>query len=117
MLITSFLNVPPPLPKVAVVGSGIAGLTAAYLLRNRYQVTLFEADDRFGGHSHTHELDAGARGPRGVFAQPSSLRRPGYLRMLGEVKRFHRLARRLLAEGGPSYVTGPGGTPRPSRGR
>jgi uncharacterized protein len=43
-------------PKAAVVGSGVAGLTAAYLLQRRYDVTLFEADGRLGGHAHTHEL-------------------------------------------------------------
>ena len=40
---------------------------------------------------------AGARGPRGLFAQPRNLVRPVYLRMLSEVPRFHRDARRLLA--------------------
>jgi uncharacterized protein len=43
--------------KVAVVGSGIAGLAAAYtLLREgdgRVQLTLFEAGSYFGGHTHT----------------------------------------------------------------
>ncbi|MBA2932883.1 NAD(P)/FAD-dependent oxidoreductase [Sphingomonas sp. CGMCC 1.13654] len=38
---------------IAVVGSGIAGLSAAWLLSQRHRVTLFEADDRIGGHSHT----------------------------------------------------------------
>ena len=46
-------------PTAAVVGSGVAGLTAAYLLQRRYDVTLFEADDRLGGHAHTHELPTG----------------------------------------------------------
>jgi uncharacterized protein len=38
---------------IAVVGSGISGLSAAWLLSQRHRVTLFEADSRIGGHSHT----------------------------------------------------------------
>ncbi|MTI14728.1 NAD(P)/FAD-dependent oxidoreductase [Sansalvadorimonas verongulae] len=38
---------------VAVVGSGISGLSCAWLLSRQHKVTLFEKDDRFGGHSHT----------------------------------------------------------------
>ena len=140
--------------RVAVVGSGVAGLTAAYLLQRRYDVLLFEADERLGGHAHTHDvLDprggalgvdsgfivhnartypnllrlfgelgvvthetemsmsvrclgcgleyAGARGTRGVFAHPANLRDLRFLRMLGEIKRFHREARRLLASAEP----------------
>jgi uncharacterized protein len=41
---------------VSVVGAGVAGLTAAYLLQRRYDVTLFEADDRLGGHAHTYDV-------------------------------------------------------------
>ncbi|GAA4847040.1 NAD(P)/FAD-dependent oxidoreductase [Pseudonocardia benzenivorans] len=136
-------------PTVAVVGAGVSGLTAAHVLRRAHDVTLFEADDRLGGHAHTHELAgsdgavrgvdsgfivhntrtyptllrlfaelgvttqdadmsmsvrcdgcgleyAGARRGPGLFPQASNLARPAYLRMLGEVVRFHRHARRLL---------------------
>ncbi|MEV0681495.1 FAD-dependent oxidoreductase [Actinosynnema sp. NPDC050436] len=136
--------------RVAVVGSGVSGLTAAYLLQRRYDVVLFEQDARLGGHAHTHELAtddggttvvdsgfivhnertypnlvrlfrelgvstqdsemsmsvrclgcgleyAGARKLAGLFAQPRNLTRAGYLRMLAEVTRFHRHAKRLLA--------------------
>lgn len=139
---------------VAVIGSGVAGLTAAYVLSARNRVTLFEADTRLGGHAHTHLVDdgrgnpvavdtaflvhndrtyptlcrlfdelgvhthqtdmsmsvrddriglqyAGARGVGGLFPSLSNLARPRYLRMLGEVTRFHRAARDLLGFGDP----------------
>jgi predicted NAD/FAD-binding protein len=145
-------------PAVAVIGSGVAGLTAAYLLQRRCQVTLFEADDRLGGHAHTHELAtadggtarvdsgfivhnertypqllklfaelgvatqdsemsmsvrcdgcgleyAGARRLGGLFPSASNLARPRYLRMLAEVTRFHRHARRVLADERAADVT------------
>ncbi|MFF5639319.1 NAD(P)/FAD-dependent oxidoreductase [Streptomyces sp. NPDC012825] len=42
--------------KVAVVGAGVAGLTAAHVLSPVREVTLYEADERLGGHAHTREL-------------------------------------------------------------
>lgn len=42
--------------KIAVVGSGIAGLSAAWLLRETHEVTVFEADSRPGGHSNTVDV-------------------------------------------------------------
>lgn len=42
--------------RIAVVGSGISGLSAAWLLAKRHRVTLFEADQRLGGHSHTVDV-------------------------------------------------------------
>ncbi|MEJ8279141.1 NAD(P)/FAD-dependent oxidoreductase [Pseudonocardia spirodelae] len=147
-----------PRPTVAVVGSGVSGLTAAHLLSRSHDVTLYEADDRPGGHAHTHELTtsdggithvdsgfivhndrtypnllrlfgelgvstqdsdmsmsvrcdgcgleyAGARRLGGLFPQPSNLARPAYLRMLGEVVRFHRHARRVLTDEAAGDVT------------
>jgi len=48
--------------RVAVVGSGVAGLSAAWLLAKRHDVTLFEADPRLGGHANTAEAP-GLNGP------------------------------------------------------
>ncbi|MFF7287559.1 NAD(P)/FAD-dependent oxidoreductase [Streptomyces griseorubiginosus] len=42
--------------RTAVVGSGVAGLTTAYILGRTRHVVLYEADDRLGGHAHTHEV-------------------------------------------------------------
>ena len=42
--------------RIAVVGSGISGLSAAWLLSQRHQVTLFEAENRLGGHTHTVDV-------------------------------------------------------------
>lgn len=44
--------------RIAVIGSGVAGLTAAWVLARDSEVTLYEAQSRCGGHAHTHELPA-----------------------------------------------------------
>lgn len=46
---------------IAVVGSGIAGMTAAHLLSRQYQVTLFEAEERLGGHTATKAVELNGR--------------------------------------------------------
>jgi predicted NAD/FAD-binding protein len=147
---------------VAVIGGGVAGLTAGWVLRRSADVTLFEREPRLGGHAHTHDVPspaggtvavdtgfivhndrtyplllklfselgvqtqpaemsmsvscagcgleyAGARGLGGLFPSAANLARPRYLRMLGEIPRFHRAARRLLDtpdDGGPEVTLG-----------
>jgi predicted NAD/FAD-binding protein len=44
---------------IAVVGSGVAGLTAAFVLSGRDRVTLYETGTRLGGHAHAHAIDRG----------------------------------------------------------
>ena len=45
--------------RIAVVGSGIAGLASAWLLSREHDVTLYESNDYFGGHTHTHDVEIG----------------------------------------------------------
>ncbi|MGI9597091.1 MAG: NAD(P)/FAD-dependent oxidoreductase [Acidimicrobiales bacterium] len=49
--------------RIAIVGSGIAGLACAHLLDAHHRVTLFEADDRLGGHTNTVTVDDPDAGP------------------------------------------------------
>ena len=43
--------------RIAIIGSGVSGLVAAHLLHARHDVVLYEADDRAGGHAHTHTVE------------------------------------------------------------
>ena len=47
--------------RIAVVGSGIAGLGAAWLLSRVHEVVLFEGEGRLGGHTHTHQVQMAGR--------------------------------------------------------
>ncbi len=42
--------------KIAIIGSGISGLTCAYLLDKKHDITLYEKNKYIGGHTHTHTI-------------------------------------------------------------
>lgn len=50
--------------RIAVIGSGISGISAAWALSGKHQVSLFERDSRLGGHTHTHELQMAGKSYR-----------------------------------------------------
>ena len=50
--------------RIAVIGSGVAGLTAAHVAARSAHVTLYEADTRLGGHADTHDVTS----PEGPLA-------------------------------------------------
>ena len=77
-----------PRRRVAVVGSGVAGLTAAYVLQRAADVTLYEADQRLGGHADTHELlgsDGALRNVDTGFIVHNRRTYPTLLRLFGEL--------------------------------
>jgi predicted NAD/FAD-binding protein len=43
--------------RIAVIGAGISGMAAAYLLSRKHEVSLFEKEARLGGHTHTHNIE------------------------------------------------------------
>jgi uncharacterized protein len=47
--------------RIAVIGSGIAGMASAWLLSRQHEVTLYEANAYIGGHTHTHDVALGGR--------------------------------------------------------
>ncbi|MES1935340.1 NAD(P)/FAD-dependent oxidoreductase [Salinisphaera hydrothermalis] len=129
---------------IAIIGGGIAGMGAAWLLRDTADVTLFEAADELGGHVCTimdgeQPVDTGfivandrnypyfnrfldelgvatqpsdmsfgvsigdgaiewaGDNPAKLFAQPGLVRDPGHWRMIIDILRFNRRAKRMLA--------------------
>lgn len=135
--------------RIAVVGSGVAGMVCAHLLHPHHDVTLFEIDGRAGGHSNTvdveldgvhHPVDTGFivynertypgfvallrrlgvatkasdmsfsvadertglewRGTSlsTLFAQPRNVANAAFVRMLADVVRFNRVARRIASD-------------------
>ncbi len=74
--------------RVAVVGSGVAGIVAAYLLQREHQVTLFEKNDYIGGHTHTIEIEGGE--DRGLavdtgFIVFNDRTYPNFIRFIGQL--------------------------------
>lgn len=47
--------------RIAIIGSGISGMLAAYLLQREHDVTVYEANDYVGGHTHTHRVELGGK--------------------------------------------------------
>ncbi|MHB8814812.1 MAG: NAD(P)/FAD-dependent oxidoreductase [Steroidobacteraceae bacterium] len=73
--------------RIAVIGSGISGLASSWLLSRLHEVTLFEANDYLGGHTHTHELELAGR-PHAIdsgFIVYSPRQYPLFTRLLAEL--------------------------------
>ncbi|SDZ84757.1 NAD(P)/FAD-dependent oxidoreductase [Microbulbifer marinus] len=73
--------------RIAIIGSGIAGLTAAYLLNRQHDITLFEAEDRLGGHTATVDVEEGDR-PLAIdtgFIVYNDWTYPNFIRLMNEL--------------------------------
>jgi len=71
--------------KVAVIGSGISGLSTAWLLRKKHEIHLFEKEERLGGHSYTLDVEKGVSVDLGfqVFNQTAYPHLTAMFNMLG----------------------------------
>jgi uncharacterized protein len=73
--------------KIAIVGSGIAGLTCAYLLNRHHDIQVFEASDWIGGHTHTVDVEVNGR-PYAIdtgFIVFNDWTYPNFIRLLNEL--------------------------------
>lgn len=73
--------------KIAIIGAGVSGLVAAHLLHGRHDVTVFEAGDRPGGHTHTvrAETETGAWDVDTGFIVHNDRNYPGFQRLLEQL--------------------------------
>lgn len=82
------LVAPPATLRIAVVGTGAAGLAAAWGLERRHEVTLFEQDPRPGGHVHTVVLENGPDAGTAVdtgFIVMNEANYPNLVRLFGQL--------------------------------
>ena len=73
--------------RIAIVGSGISGLTVAWQLSGHHEIDMFESEDRIGGHVHTIDVDD-PRGPVAVdtgFIVFNDSTYPGFLKLMAEL--------------------------------
>ncbi len=84
--------------KIAIVGTGISGLTAAHLLHREHEITVYEAAPRVGGHTNTLRVDGGAAGPQHVDTGFIVFNDRNY-------PRFERLLAELGVETQPSHMS------------
>ncbi|WP_444884336.1 NAD(P)/FAD-dependent oxidoreductase [Microbulbifer sp. PSTR4-B] len=74
--------------RIAIVGSGIAGMTAAYLLSRKHEITLFESQDRLGGHTATIDVEEEGKRTLAIdtgFIVYNDWTYPNFIRLLNEL--------------------------------
>ena len=73
--------------KIAIIGSGISGLTAAYLLNRQHDIQVFEASSWIGGHTHTVDVEVNGRGYAidTGFIVFNDWTYPNFIRLLGQL--------------------------------
>ena len=73
--------------RIAVIGAGVSGLTAAWLLSEKHDITLFEAGDYAGGHTNTEYVEAGGRTwPVNTgFIVFNDWTYPGFIKLMGRL--------------------------------
>ena len=74
--------------KIAIIGTGISGLTAAYVLNREHEITVFEKNDYIGGHTHTHSIDSNDRSLAvdSGFIVYNEVTYPHFIKLLNQLK-------------------------------